>query len=180
MCARRVPELPELRAKAARIGACIASVVVAALIATVTPALAQPTATIAGIWWAPDHDGKIEIAIDAAGTANGRLIAVARKAPELDTRNPNPALRDRPVLGLTILRDFRQEADGSWSGGTVYDPESGSTYHGTLALDRDGRLRMRGYVAISLFGRTEIVTRVSGPSPATRQPGEPDLIHLPR
>ncbi|HTI86263.1 MAG TPA: DUF2147 domain-containing protein [Alphaproteobacteria bacterium] len=143
-------------------------------------AAAQTTGSIAGIWWTPEHDGKIEIAVDTAGVASGRLIAVGRAhATDLDSRNPDPALRARPVLGLTILRDFRQEKDGSWSGGIVYDPEEGRTYRGTLVLDRDGRLRMRGYVGISLFGRTEILVRVAGATPAHPQTGEPDLVHVP-
>ncbi|MGE5537490.1 MAG: DUF2147 domain-containing protein [Gemmatimonas sp.] len=158
-----------------------AAIAVAALIATLTgvSALAQP-ATIAGVWWTPERDGKIEIVIDDAATANGRLIAIAPDAADRDTKNPNLALRDRPVLGLTILRDFRQERDGSWSGGTVYDPETGSTYRGTLSLDGSDRLRMRGYIGISLFGRTEILDRVRGPSPAAQQPGEPELVYTPR
>jgi uncharacterized protein (DUF2147 family) len=147
------------------------------MLATATHAAAQ-SAGIAGIWWTPAHDGKIEIVVDAAGTASGRLIAVApADAGKHDDKNPDPALRTRPALGLPILQGFRQERDGSWSGGTVYDPESGRTYSGTLSLDRDGRLRMRGYVGISLFGRTEILTRVAGPSPERAQPGEPDLVY---
>ncbi|HTI86655.1 MAG TPA: DUF2147 domain-containing protein [Alphaproteobacteria bacterium] len=153
---------------------------IAMLIVAAAPASAQ-TPTIAGIWWTPEHDGKIAIVVDPAGVASGRLIAVARAhAADSDVHNPDASLRARPVLGLAILRDFRQEADGTWSGGTVYDPEDGRTYRGTLALDRDGRLRMRGYVGIELFGRTEILVRVGGPTPGGPQAGEPDLVYLPR
>jgi uncharacterized protein (DUF2147 family) len=159
------------------VAAGVAAFALAALVSTA--ALAQP-ATIAGVWWAPDRDAKIEIVIDQAGTANGRLVAVASDAPVADTKNANPALRDRPVLGLTIIRDFRQQNDGSWSGGTVYDPETGGTYRGTLSLDGSDRLRMRGYVGIPLLGRTEILTRVGGPNPAGPQLGEPALRYLPR
>jgi uncharacterized protein (DUF2147 family) len=163
----------------ARVASRLAAAVFAALVVACAHAFAQAPG-IAGIWWTPEHDGKIEIAVDTAGVATGRLIGVERAhATDRDQHNPDPSLRARPVLGLTILRDFRQEKDGTWSGGTVYDPEEGRTYRGTLVLDRDGRLRMRGYVGIELFGRTEILVRVAGPTPAHSQPGEPGLVYAP-
>jgi len=175
------PEVAATPRTFARIASTLAAALITALVIAGGHAFAQSAATIAGIWWTPEHDGKVEIAVDPAGVASGRLIAVKRThANDRDSRNPDPALRTRPVLGLAILRDFRQEKDGSWSGGTVYDPEDGRTYRGTLSLDREGRLRMRGYVGISLFGRTEILVRVAGPQPGGPQPGEPDLAYLPR
>ena len=96
----------------------------------------------------------------------GRIAWLGRPLDEngqerRDGLNPDPALRDRPVLGLQILRDVGAVPDrkGAYRGGRIYDPESGKTYRCTLRLDDDGRLRFRGYVGISLFGRTTIWTR---------------------
>lgn len=143
---------------------------------------AAVTATdISGIWWTPERDGKIAIAVDTSGHVGGRLIAVAPEdADARDEHNPDPRLRGRRVLGLPILDGFAPDGPGKWAGGTIYDPDSGDTYRGTLTLDDRGRLVLRGTVLFGLFGRTEILAHVAGPSPATRQPGEPALVYLPQ
>lgn len=81
--------------------------------------------------------------------------------PVLDDKNPDEKLRTRPVLGIEILRGFTYDGDNEWSGGKVYDPESGNDYSGTLTLRDAGTLELRGYVLIPLFGRTEVWKRTS-------------------
>lgn len=68
--------------------------------------------------------------------------------------------RGKPILGMDIIRGLRKDGD-SWGGGTILDPESGKVYHCTLTL-RDGgqRLGVRGYIGVSLFGRTQVWERV--------------------
>lgn len=64
-------------------------------------------------------------------------------------------LRGKPIVGMVILRGLKRDGD-SWSGGTILDPESGSTYKATIqVVDGGARLKVRGYVGISLFGRTQ-------------------------
>jgi len=79
---------------------------------------------------------------------------------KVDRENPDPALRNRPVLGLVILKDFEYRGAWKWKGGTIYDPENGKTYRGVIRLTSGGTLKMRGYVGIPLFGRTTLWTRV--------------------
>jgi uncharacterized protein (DUF2147 family) len=63
------------------------------------------------------------------------------------------------ILGMVIMRNFHAEGD-DWVGGTVVDPENGSEYKGKIwAVGKDG-LRMRGYIGISLLGRTESWVRI--------------------
>jgi uncharacterized protein (DUF2147 family) len=64
------------------------------------------------------------------------------------------------VLGLVILTGFKFDTD-EWSDGDIYDPEKGKTYSCTLSLKDSGTLKVRGYIGISLIGRTEIWTRVA-------------------
>jgi len=80
---------------------------------------------------------------------------------KVDRENPDPKLRSHPVLGLVILKGFRFVPGRKWPwiGGTVYDPENGKTYRGRMRVEKDGRLRMRGYVGIPLFGRSTWWTR---------------------
>jgi len=80
---------------------------------------------------------------------------------KVDRENRDPKLRGHPILGLVILKNFDFEPDRKWpwTGGTVYDPENGKTYRGRMRLEKDGGLRMRGYVGIPLFGRSTWWTR---------------------
>jgi len=78
--------------------------------------------------------------------------------PKVDRENPDPALRSQPLEGLQILRDFRYD-DGQWLDGTIYDPREGKTYRCKIKLGDDGKLKVRGYIGISLFGKTTEWTR---------------------
>ena len=53
------------------------------------------------------------------------------------------------------MSGFTYQADGRWVGGRIYDPNSGKTYKGTIRQVDGNTLKFRGYVGISLFGRTE-------------------------
>lgn len=97
-----------------------------------------------------------------------RLIAISSKAPtRFDEENPNPALRKRPLCGLQIGSGFHLSGSNRAEGGRLYDPESGKTYHGTMT--RSGTtLHLRGYVGLSIFGRTETWTRAPADLPHCR------------
>jgi len=77
----------------------------------------------------------------------------------VDDKNPDENLRTQPVVGLVIVRDFEFDGEDEWTGGKVYDPESGDTYSGKMTLLEDGTLKLRGYILIPLFGRSEVWTR---------------------
>jgi len=76
-----------------------------------------------------------------------------------DLKNPDPALRKQPILGMEILKNFVYE-NGKWTNGTIYDPKSGKTYSCNMSIKDNGNLSMRGYIGISLIGRSEIWKRV--------------------
>jgi uncharacterized protein (DUF2147 family) len=79
--------------------------------------------------------------------------------PKTDIHNPDKALQSRPELGLEILKDFTFNGEDVYEDGTIYDPKSGKTYSCKMTL-KDNSLKIRGYVGISLFGRTEVWTKV--------------------
>lgn len=78
--------------------------------------------------------------------------------PKTDKENPDPALKSRPDLGLELLKEFVFDGDNVWDDGTIYDPKSGKTYSCKMTLEGTS-LKIRGYIGISLFGRTEVWTR---------------------
>ncbi len=77
----------------------------------------------------------------------------------MDMNNPDQALQTRPELGLELLKDFTFDGDDVYEDGTIYDPKSGKTYSCKMTINGNS-LKIRGYVGISLFGRTEVWTRV--------------------
>lgn len=71
-----------------------------------------------------------------------------------DLKNPDVSLRSRPILGMEMLKDFVYD-DGKWTDGKIYDPKSGKTYSCNMNIKDNGDLNMRGYIGISLIGRSE-------------------------
>lgn len=78
----------------------------------------------------------------------------AANAKDLDKKNPDPALRNRPILGVATVFGFKQSAPGKWTGGKLYDPESGKTYNGKLTANPDGTLKVEGCVLMVCQAQT--------------------------
>ena len=136
----------------------------AVCLATVGLALAQSNLStggpdaILGVWVTPNGEGYVEIR-KSGDAYDGTIIGGADETPRLDEKNPDPALRDRALLGLTIMEGFVYDSDRRWNNGRIYDPNTGKTYKCKLELEDDGTLDVRGFVGIPLFGRTETFTR---------------------
>lgn len=115
---------------------------------------------VSGTWINAAGDGYIEITKNG-DVYDGAIVGGPDQddAVRLDDKNPDPTLRDRPLLGLKILRDFKATGTNKWTGGSIYDPNNGKTYKCRLELNDDGTLSVRGFIGISLFGRTEIWKR---------------------
>jgi uncharacterized protein (DUF2147 family) len=68
--------------------------------------------------------------------------------------------KDKPIIGMNILWGLKQH-DRVWSGGHILDPKNGRTYRCKMTLSEDGRtLDVRGYIGVSLIGRTQTWHRV--------------------
>jgi len=111
---------------------------------------------ILGIYWSPKKDGKVEI-YKRNNKYYGKTIW--GKGEKLDTKNPDPALRSRSVIGLEFLKDFVFDGDDEWEDGTVYDPESGNTYNCKMWLE-EGDLVLKGYIGVSILGKSAKLERV--------------------
>ncbi len=113
---------------------------------------------ILGVWNNQEKTGKIEV-YKSGNKYFGKIIGGAPGAsPRKDIKNPNPALQSRNLVGVIILNNFIFKK-GLWSDGTIYDPDSGKTYSCNIKY-KNGELEIRGFVGISLFGRTSIWTKV--------------------
>lgn len=88
-----------------------------------------------------------------------RIIGIRKSAPvQVDGRNTDVSLRNRPLCGLQVGTNFRPTDADHATDGTLYDPESGKTYRGSMQRVGD-TLALRGYVGLKVFGRTEKWTR---------------------
>jgi uncharacterized protein (DUF2147 family) len=125
---------------------------------------------ILGIWDNQEKDAKIEI-FRCGDKFCGKIVWLKNPdypedskdgvpgTPKLDHNNPDPQARKKPVLGLEIVKDFTYTGDNTWVDGKVYDPKSGRTYSGKMTLVTPNQLHLRGFIGISLLGRTTTWTR---------------------
>jgi len=77
-----------------------------------------------------------------------------------DANNPDGALKNRKIIGLTIAKNFEYAGDNKWKEGKIYDPDNGKTYSCNMALEKKDRLKIRGFIGFSLLGRTTYWTRM--------------------
>ena len=120
------------------------------------------TESVEGVWLSADGTGWIRIEMGPngpIGIIDGSPDPEQRKKSDKDELNPDPELRDRLLLGLTIMDGFTFAGDGKWKSGRIYDPNSGKTYKCKLTLVDANTLELRGYIGISLLGRTETWSR---------------------
>jgi uncharacterized protein (DUF2147 family) len=127
---------------------------------------AQKATAILGTWYTEENKSLVEIYQE-----NGKFYAkmISLKDPidpltgkaKLDKENPDPKLKSRPLIGIILLKDLRYESENYWGGGEIYDPESGNTYSCRLKMNGNNELDMRGYMGISLIGRSTTWKRKS-------------------
>jgi len=108
-----------------------------------------------------DRTGKVRAIVDI-WEEGGRLYGKIERLLDSDLNLPNPQciqcigdLKGKPVIGMRILWDLRKDGD-QWSGGRVLDPENGRSYRCIIAIQESGKiLKVRGFIGISIFGRTQ-------------------------
>ena len=80
-----------------------------------------------------------------------------------DKHNPNPALRNRKLIGMSILEgmDYKPKSN-TWENGKIYDAKSGHSWSASAYIAQDGVLKVTGYWQFKFIGRTMSFTRVVG------------------
>lgn len=141
----------------------------AAILLTATTSFGDGSPEVLGHWKSAGNSSKVEI-FPCGEKLCGKVVWMKNPnfvdakdgpvgAPKYDRRNPDPALRSRPILGLQVIEGLTAAGNDTWEHGKCYDPESGNTYRCKMHLTSPERLEMRGYVGIPLFGRTYALTR---------------------
>ncbi|QEH42754.1 DUF2147 domain-containing protein [Chitinophaga sp. XS-30] len=129
-----------------------------------TALFAQQADAITGTWLNEEKDAKVQVYRNG-NNYYGKLVWIKDayeddgKTLRKDSKNPDAALRNRNLINLVILRNFVFD-DGEWTDGKIYDPKSGKTYSSKMKL-QGNTLEIRGYVGISMFGRTTVWTKAN-------------------
>lgn len=115
--------------------------------------------------WMPGH-GKAKVKVTKVGTKYyGKIVWLKEPnyddgTKKRDKNNPDPKMHDTPLLGYKILKDFEYTGKKTWENGTIYDPENGSTYSCTIKLTDKNTIDVRGYIGVSMIGRTDTWKRL--------------------
>lgn len=142
-----------------------------ALAATFAAALAASSAALAqvtpsGVWHTIDDAtgkprGVIEIT-ERDGVYSGKLVKslVPSEGPPKVCDKCTDSRKDQPIIGMTLLTGLRKTGDNEWTGGEILDPESGKLYKCKMSMAEEGKkLNVRGFIGISLIGRTQTWVR---------------------
>lgn len=135
-------------------------------IAALTGALLLPAvktvnaaSPVDGLWLTENKRSVIRVAPCEQGLC-GHIHWIIEGGMQSDAKNPDASKRDRPMCGLPILWGFKQDSETAWEDGKIYKADDGDVYDANLALQNDGTLKVRGYMGISLLGKSQIWTRV--------------------
>jgi len=117
-----------------------------------------------GIWFNDTGKGAIEI-YQCGRSYCGKIIwlkqPISAKTgkPLRDAYNPSPERRKQTICGLIIIRGLRKQTDGSWDGGSIYDPKVGKSYNVAIDLLERNQLRVTGYLGARFLGKSFIWRR---------------------
>jgi uncharacterized protein (DUF2147 family) len=116
-----------------------------------------------GHWQIVDSDGtpggQAEIYVEN-GKLFGRVTQVRPgRTPQDLCDKCSGEYKNQLILGMVIMRNFHPDGE-DWVGGTVVDPENGWVYKGKIWSEGNDKVHLRGYIGISLLGRTEVWTRI--------------------
>lgn len=117
-----------------------------------------------GLWLTENEKAIVELAPCGDETC-GRMVWVDSPvdetgAPKRDEQNVDAAKRDRTICGIDLVGGLHRAGRGAWSEGWLYNPRDGGTYSAELRTLSPERLEVRGYLGVSLLGRTQVWTRV--------------------
>ncbi|TGE12246.1 DUF2147 domain-containing protein [Hymenobacter elongatus] len=118
---------------------------------------------VLGVWKNGEGTGMVQI-YKKAGKYYGRIVwlKVANNpdgTPRTDVNNPDESKRKTPLKGLENMRSFTHDGENKWENGNIYDPKNGSDYSCEMTLTDSNTLEVRGFIGVSLFGRTDVWKR---------------------
>jgi uncharacterized protein (DUF2147 family) len=141
---------------------------------TFVASMAQAQESIVGRWKTIDDEtGKpksVVVITEKDGAIVGKIESLFREP----TEDQNPKCdkcsgdkKDQLIIGMQILSGLKKDGDKKWSGGEILDPKNGKTYSCKLEIIENGqKLKLRGFIGVSLLGRTQVWQREVEAAPA--------------
>jgi len=144
-------------------------IIITCLLLSTSTVFAASTKSVLGTWNTEENKAKVEI-YQCAEKLCGKITWLKEPLytevkegpvgkPKLDNNNPRAELKNRPRIGLQLMEGFVSSGENDWDSGTIYDPENGKTYKCKMKMTSPAKLEVRGYIGISLLGRTSVWTR---------------------
>ena len=131
--------------------------IVMASLATATAANSTDSTAVAGSWLTDTGSAVVDISLCEETSICGVISWVdPNGASVVDRNNPDESLRERPLVGVTMLSGFKAKGD-KWKGGKIYNPKDGKTYKSKVSLNDDGTLKVKG--CVGPICKTQIWTR---------------------
>ena len=130
----------------------------AAALLAAPSAYAQGTGEPTGVWQTQAGDARVKISKCGGGIC-GVIVALkepidpATGKPQVDDKNPNPALKKRPMIGLPLFSGMQPVAPSKWSG-QIYNADDGGTYASSVSVAGPDTLRVDGCVGALCGGET--------------------------
>ena len=112
---------------------------------------------VIGVWLTDSEKSQIRVFKATNGNYYGKIEWLKEDKEEKDSNNPDLSMRDKPLMGMTILRGFSYNKNKEyWDDGTIYDPKNGKTYDCFMWFEEDRqKLEIKGYVlGMKFIGRT--------------------------
>ena len=120
-------------------------------------ASAQAAEDAFGVWLNPENQSNVEFYRCGEGLC--AKVTKVSDGQKTDDKNPDPAKRNRPIVGLVIMEGAKKSGDNKWSG-TLYNRADGKSYSGTITVKSKSTLDLSGCVALVVC-RTTTWTRVN-------------------
>ena len=119
---------------------------------------AQGVGDVGGVWLTQAGDAKVRVSRCGGGICGVVVwlkdpINAATGKPQVDDKNPNPALAKRPMIGLPLFTGMRLSGPNRWSG-QIYNADDGSFYVSNIALSGADTLKVEGCVGMLCGGET--------------------------
>jgi uncharacterized protein (DUF2147 family) len=125
------------------------------ILLAVTASAAAQTADPVGEWLVEDGSARIKVVSCPAAAANQPPtfwgVIWAETQPGTDSKNPDPSMRNRPMLGVPILINMKQTEANKWEG-KIYDANGGSLYDSHISVTRNDMLAVRGCMGVIFCG----------------------------
>ena len=133
-------------------------IAIAATVLTAPAARAQRVGEPIGVWLTQAGDARVKVSKCGGGLC-GVIVGLkdpidpATGKPQVDDKNPNPALRKRSMIGLPLFSGMQHAGPNKWSG-QIYNADDGGTYASSISVAGPDTLRVEGCVGALCGGET--------------------------